>query len=80
MGEIESKVIGIVAQILDVAPQELDPDMMMGDIDQWDSLSHTLIIIALEREYNVVFDLDQVVDVDGITDLVDLVERVNGRI
>lgn len=80
MDETKNKVIAVVAEILKTSPKDLDMEMMMGDIDEWDSLNHTLIITALEKEFNVVFDLDQVVDVEGVSDLVSLVQRVNGLI
>jgi len=80
MDETKYKVVAVVAEILKMSPKDLDMEMMMGDIDEWDSLNHTLIITALEKEFNVVFDLDQVVDVEGVGDLVSLVQRVNGLI
>jgi acyl carrier protein len=53
----------------------------MGDVPQWDSLNHMAVVLAVEREFNLVFDLDDVVDLDGVADLIDLVDRLrNGSL
>ena len=51
------------AEILALCPTG---DLRMGDIPQWDSLNHMAVIQAVEREFNLVFDLDDVVDLDRV--------------
>jgi acyl carrier protein len=76
MGDIEHRVIQTVARALRVPQERVTEDSMMGDVPQWDSLNHMAVILAVEREFNLVFDLDDVVDLDGVQDLIDLVERL----
>ena len=76
MGDIEHRVIQTVARALRVPQESVTEDSMMGDVPQWDSLNHMAVILAVEREFNLVFDLDDVVDLDGVQDLIDLVERL----
>lgn len=40
-----------------------------ADIDGWDSLSHTLFVMALEREFAVRFDLPRIVRAANVGDL-----------
>jgi len=76
MGDIKDRVMQTVSRALRVPRESLTEDLMMGDIPQWDSLNHMAVISAVEREFNLVFDLDDVVELDGISDLIELVERL----
>ena len=75
MGDTSSRVIQTVSRVLRVPQESVTGDLRMGDIPQWDSLNHMAVIQAVEREFNLVFDLDDVVDLDSVADLIDLVER-----
>ncbi|HEX3525680.1 MAG TPA: acyl carrier protein [Thermoanaerobaculia bacterium] len=76
MDELRHKVIQTVSRALRVPQESITAEMMMGDIPQWDSLNHMAVVSAVEREFNLVFDLDDVVDLEGVSDLIDLVERL----
>ena len=76
MGDTKHRVMQTVSRVLRVPQESVTENSMMGDIPQWDSLNHMTVILAVEREFNLVFDLDDVVDLDGVQDLIDLVERL----
>jgi acyl carrier protein len=76
MSDTSQRVLQTVSRTLRVPRESVTEDLMMGDVPQWDSLNHMAVISAVEREFNLVFDLDDVVDVDGVADLVELVERL----
>jgi acyl carrier protein len=76
MGDTKHRVMQTVSRVLRVPQESVTENSMMGDIPQWDSLNHMAVILAVEREFNLVFDLDDVVDLDGVQDLIDLVERL----
>ncbi|MFY9821577.1 MAG: acyl carrier protein [Thermoanaerobaculia bacterium] len=76
IGDIEHRVIQTVARALRVPQDSVTRDSMMGDVPQWDSLNHMAVILAVEREFGLAFDLDDVVELDGVQDLIDLVARL----
>jgi acyl carrier protein len=76
MDEIRNRVIQTIARTLRVPQETVTEEVMMGDIPQWDSLHHMAVVSAVEREFNLVFDLDDVVDLEGVSDLIDLVARM----
>ena len=51
----------------------IEPHMCALDIDGWDSLSHTLLILELERVFGVELDLDIVADCADIGALCDYI-------
>lgn len=53
----------------------LNRETTAADIDEWDSLTQINIVEACETEFSVKFDLDDIVSLNGIGDMVDLIEK-----
>lgn len=47
-----------------------------ADVDSWDSLSHTVFLFDLEREFSIRFDVSRIIRFANIGDLVREVERL----
>lgn len=45
------------------------------DIEQWDSMNHVILISTIEKEFNVSFDLMEVIGITKIGDFIDLIEK-----
>ena len=45
------------------------------DIEQWDSLSNLFLIDAIEKEFNIKFSLDEILNASNIGDLVNYIEQ-----
>ncbi|MBL4614795.1 MAG: acyl carrier protein [Magnetovibrio sp.] len=58
----KQKIIEVMAQILGVAPGEINDDSSMDTIEAWDSLKHMKLVIALEQELGLEFDDEEVVE------------------
>lgn len=44
------------------------------DIEQWDSLTHMQLINEVEQHFNVSFSLDEVMQLNGVGNLVQLIK------
>ena len=42
-------------------------DLKYQDIDQWDSLGHMSMIAALEDEFDIMFEMDDIIDFSSFT-------------
>ncbi|MGP0073343.1 MAG: acyl carrier protein [Bryobacteraceae bacterium] len=49
-------------------------DMTAEDVEQWDSLTHINLIVALEREFRVKFTTGEVSKLKNVGDLVSLIQ------
>ena len=56
------KVARTMAVVIGIDQSEIKPDSSMDSIDKWDSLKHMKIIMALEQEFDVMFDDEDVVE------------------
>ena len=57
---ITSNITVVFRLILDNPELELVPSMKMGDSAEWDSFVHINLIIALESEFDIEFDSEEI--------------------
>ena len=62
-------LIDIVSKILLVDEAEVTDKLSRTDLEEWDSMSHLVLISECETEFNVSFSDDDVVEIDTIEDL-----------
>lgn len=75
---MENKIRTIIAQILKVSPDEVEPDMVIGDLDEWDSMHHIMILAALEKEFGIKFDKSDLSELEDVSDIIALVKEESG--
>ena len=72
---MEKEIKSVIADVLGVEMGVLTDDLAPGDIPEWDSLRHMMILTALEKAYHMKFQREELVDVEDLADLVALVEE-----
>lgn len=50
-------------------------EMSAGDVEEWDSLSHAILIVSVEEEFSIHFDTLEISNLQSVGDLVSLIER-----
>lgn len=71
---MEDKVIELIARVLNVPTSEVELDTEIGELDEWDSLHNVEIIAKLEKEFNVKITPDMIMDLEDVSDIVNLIE------
>lgn len=59
---------------IDLDQSDVTEDTTANDIEEWDSLSHIRLIVAVERKFKVKFTNSQIESLKRVGDLVTLVE------
>jgi acyl carrier protein len=54
--QVPSSLRDILADILEISPEQVTPELGAGTIETWDSFRHLQIILAIEGEYGVQLD------------------------
>lgn len=72
---VQEQVVAIIAAVLGLPGTSVSLEWMFGDVPQWDSLKHVAIITQVEERFGLVFDVDQITDLESVEDIVDLVEE-----
>lgn len=73
--ELEKKVIQIIAESLEVSEDQITEDTAIGDIAEWNSLGHIVIISSLEKEFSINFDPEIIMDLEDVSDIVASIEE-----
>ena len=62
MNQIELKIKKIMAVIFELSEDNIPDDAEPLKIDKWDSLNHLQLIVALEQEFNIKFNDDELIE------------------
>ena len=63
----------LLAGALMIGEDRVPADARLGKIDQWDSLAHARLLLALEEKLGRMLTTDEAVAIEGIDDIARLV-------
>ncbi len=66
----------IMQDVFDVDDLEVTPATTAEDIEEWDSLSHIRLVVAIERRFKIRFKNAEIV---GLQNVGELVEAIDGK-
>lgn len=59
---MENKIKSVMADVFDVSPEEIDENSSADNIENWDSLRHMNLVVALEEEFEIQLNPEDVAD------------------
>ena len=71
--EILEIVRRIFREVFDDDTLEVNDSTNSSDIEDWDSLEHISLVISMENEFNLKFDLKEVNKLANVGEMVDLI-------
>lgn len=71
--EVFSKVQDIFRDVFDDDELEISDSTNSDDIEDWDSLEHISLIIAMEKEFSMKFDIKEVNKLKDVGEMIDLI-------
>ncbi len=74
MTKTEEKIRNIISAILEVDVDVIHEDTAIGDLPSWDSLNHLKIIGRIEKEFDIRFTPDVMMDLEDVSDIVNATE------
>ncbi len=77
--ETLNRVRDLMIDVFNVDDLTLSPSTTAADIDEWDSLHHIRLIIAIERKFKVKFKNSEVEALKNVGDLIKLIDQKLGR-
>lgn len=71
--EVLAKVQEIFQDVLDNEDIELSYETTADDIDEWDSLSHIQLIVAIEKAFKLKFTSKELMSWDTVGDMIECI-------
>ena len=74
-GQVAPRVREVLAEVLDLRPAEVGPELSAATSRAWTSLNHLMLISQLENEFGVVFSNQEIRDLTSYTAIVETLSR-----
>jgi acyl carrier protein len=75
MAETKQRVIRVLAEVLNRSLESLTEANSFIKIPDWDSLYHLNVILGLEKEFSIKFDINEVMEITSVDSAVALIEN-----
>ena len=76
--QILEQIAGIIRETFQQDDAEIDRETTALDVDGWDSLSHTMLLLEVETHFKARLPSERVYELANVGELVDLVAEVKG--
>ncbi|MDR1536499.1 MAG: acyl carrier protein [Clostridiales bacterium] len=76
--DIFQKVNGVFRDVFDDESITVNEATTASDIDEWDSLEHINLILAIESEFKMKFSLGEVMQMKNVGEMVDIIKDRSG--
>jgi acyl carrier protein len=73
MNELKDKIISILQKVFEL--EQVDENASQQSIEKWDSLGHLNLIVALEEEFDVSFEPEDIAKMTSVQIIINKVEN-----
>ena len=79
INEIKERLTRIFRDVFQEPTLVLNDQMSANDVDKWDSLSHMLMITAVEKEFGIKFKLKDLNKMKNVGNLIETIQSKLGQ-
>jgi acyl carrier protein len=69
-------ILTLMTRELDLDVGDVTPESTADDIEEWDSLGHLALCMAIEARYGIVIPMDQVGELLSVPAIIDYLNRL----
>jgi acyl carrier protein len=73
----KERVIQIISNVLNVPSTKLNLDSSPESIEQWESMKHIYLVLALEEEFSIQFDDEQISELQSVQSIITAIEKAD---
>ena len=73
---MNKRLLELTSEFFKVDINLLSANTVADDIEGWDSLAHATFIIHLEKNFEVEFDLNDIIEIDNLGCLSNLIDKL----
>lgn len=71
--EVLKRLTTVFRSVFDDEEIVLKEETTAADIDDWDSLEHINLLVAVEQEFNIKFNMNEVSNMKNVGEMVDII-------
>lgn len=69
--KVPTSLRDLLADTLEISPEEVTPELNVDAVEAWDSFRHLQLMLAIEGEYGVQFDPQQIPELTSVQKIQD---------
>ena len=74
---IKNKVKDTIISVLQINESDFSEDLAIGEIPEWDSVNHVLLIQEIEETFNINIDVTDAIDIEDVFDIYTVLKKYN---
>ena len=72
---MEEKLKTVISNVFELTSDKIDESTTMESIEQWDSLKHMELIMAIEEKFGIVFETEEILEITSFTGIKDILRN-----
>jgi len=72
---VDQRIKEIMADVLNLDSKSIDETTAKDHIESWDSLNHINLVMAIEQEFQVSFDVSEIESMLSFSDIMEVLDR-----
>jgi len=77
---IKQKYLEIFKTALNISDDKLNENIKYNEIEEWDSIGHMTLVAALEEEYKITMETDDIIDLSSFKKGIEILTKYNIKI
>jgi len=69
------EIYSIIASVLKISVDDVNDELSVGDIPEWDSLAHMQLIGAFEEASGTTLDIEKIIEIEDVQDLLEAFQK-----
>ena len=78
-GEIRNRLTQVFQEVFDDDEIEVFDEMTADDIEEWDSLMHIALVVAVEKEFDMRLNAPEIGELENVGEMIALIEERGTR-
>jgi acyl carrier protein len=76
---VQQRIKAVFAQVFQVDPAHLPATASPSSIEGWDSFGHLALVEALQNEFSVQFELEEIAQMENLEAIEEIIRRRRGE-
>lgn len=74
-GNTAGRLASVFADVLRLPLDHVHEDLGPDDVERWDSVGHVALVLAIEEEFSIHFEVDEIMEFTSFQTILSAVER-----
>ena len=75
--ELEQKIKDVMGAVFEISVDKIDAESSIDNIDLWDSMGHIKLILSIEKDFGMQFNVDEVVEMTNYKRIREIIQDKN---